>query len=252
MKKIICGSSILIIAILLILLYNSEKEHEDLSDQLSKFQDESLDLKSDNQDLQDQVQALESDVKSLENDKEDLKTQITYLSDELNYKWRDTSNLRQLYRSLVDSQVALVDGRGLLEIPSNTGNYEDYTFMYIKPVEGIKENIDLIIENLTTYYFIDLKMTFMDLDEDNILHINLVEEDDTDPSWYPYFAGSTGGYITDLTMVESFLQRNYPGPWIKGVNFYFNGEDEYLTDHVSMFMGIYERSEDYFNIEAIE
>ena len=244
MKKFIYGIFILVVTSLLVLLYIG---YGRLSDQA-----DNSDLMSDNQDLQDQVQKLESEVKSLESDKEGLKTQITYLSDELNYKWEEVKDSRALYRSLVDSQVALIDGKGLLEIPSNTGNYEDYTFMYIKPVEGIKENIDLIIDNLTTYYFMGLKMTFMDLDEDNILHINLVEEEDTDESWYPYFAGSTGGYITDLTMVESFLQRNYPGPWIKGVNFYFNGEDEYLTDHVSMFMGIYERTEDYFNLEAIE
>lgn len=193
MRKYIYGSFILVLAILLLVLFaNERRSHDDLSDQFLEVQGERSDLKEKNQTLEDQVEKLQGDIKALETDKEDLKTQITYLSDELNNKWREASNIRYLYRSLLKSQVALVDGRGLLEIPSNTGDYEDYTFMYIEPVEGIRENIDLIIENLTTYYFIDLKMTFMDLDEDNILHINLVEEEDTDPSWHSYFAGSTG------------------------------------------------------------
>jgi hypothetical protein len=56
------------------------------------------------------------------------------------------------------------------------------------------------------------------------------------PSWSGYyFQGSTGGYATQTTLVETFPQKDYAGDWIDGVEFHYNGApmtDDW--DHVSL------------------
>ena len=43
-------------------------------------------------------------------------------------------------------------------------------------------------------------------------------------SWATYyFQGSTGGVLTSIKLVETFLQRDYRGPWIDGVQFLYEG-----------------------------
>jgi hypothetical protein len=45
------------------------------------------------------------------------------------------------------------------------------------------------------------------------------------PSWRMlYFQGSTGGACTTIMLVDTFLQRDYDGPWLDGVKFYYEGE----------------------------
>ncbi|MBF2062880.1 MAG: hypothetical protein IGS39_00360 [Calothrix sp. C42_A2020_038] len=44
-------------------------------------------------------------------------------------------------------------------------------------------------------------------------------------SWrYGYFQGSAGGYATTVTLTRTFVQPNYQGAWIKGVQFYYAGK----------------------------
>lgn len=44
------------------------------------------------------------------------------------------------------------------------------------------------------------------------------------PSWYEYFQGSTGGSITEHTLITTMLQSDYTGEWIDGVQFTYEGE----------------------------
>ena len=60
--------------------------------------------------------------------------------------------------------------------------------------------------------------------------INLKENDDE--LWITtYFQGSSGGNITSTQLIETFLQRDYWGKWIDGVEFlYENSKIDF--DHV--------------------
>lgn len=39
-----------------------------------------------------------------------------------------------------------------------------------------------------------------------------------------YFQGSSGGGSTTVTLIKTFLQENYKGEWIDGVEFYYEGK----------------------------
>lgn len=57
-----------------------------------------------------------------------------------------------------------------------------------------------------------------------------------------YFQGSTGGHFTTLTLTKTFLQEDYEGEWVDGVEFYYEGEpisDDW--DHISLSGTIYRR-----------
>lgn len=57
------------------------------------------------------------------------------------------------------------------------------------------------------------------------------------PTWRAgYFQGSTGGMITQTTLVHSFLQKDYRGEWVDGVRFLYQGEPirEGDWDHIDL------------------
>ena len=55
------------------------------------------------------------------------------------------------------------------------------------------------------------------------------------PSWRTgYFQGSTGGHFTTITLIKTFLQEDYTGHWIDGVEFQYEGEPIGGWDHISL------------------
>ena len=54
-------------------------------------------------------------------------------------------------------------------------------------------------------------------------------------SWQgTFFQGSAGGYSTTITLVKTFLQEDYRGEWIDGIDFYYEGEPIGSWDHISL------------------
>ncbi len=56
-------------------------------------------------------------------------------------------------------------------------------------------------------------------------------------SWrFGYFQGSAGGYVTTVTLTRTFLQPDYQGNWIKGIQFYYGGQPikEGDWDHINL------------------
>jgi hypothetical protein len=63
------------------------------------------------------------------------------------------------------------------------------------------------------------------------------------PRWQTsYFQGSTGGGLTQTTLVYTFLQKKYRGEWVDGVRFMYEGKpfQEGDWDHIGL-AGIYYR-----------
>lgn len=55
------------------------------------------------------------------------------------------------------------------------------------------------------------------------------------PSWSGgFFEGSSGGGITQQTLVKTFLQDGYPGEWIDGVRFTYQGRSLSAGDHMDL------------------
>ena len=50
-----------------------------------------------------------------------------------------------------------------------------------------------------------------------------------------YFEGSAGGTVTSRSLVETFLQRDYSGEWIDGVEFLYKGSHKIREfDHIKL------------------
>jgi hypothetical protein len=53
---------------------------------------------------------------------------------------------------------------------------------------------------------------------------------------YHYFQGSAGGYDTTIALTRTFTQPDYQGPWVKGVQFFYQGRpiEEGQWDHIDL------------------
>lgn len=52
--------------------------------------------------------------------------------------------------------------------------------------------------------------------------------------WTSYFQGSTGGGLTQTTLVYTFLQKRYRGEWVDGVQFRYKGQPATPGDHIDL------------------
>lgn len=94
----------------------------------------------------------------------------------------------------------------------------------------VEEKLKELCAVLEKEYFKDenAKIVFKSIDENNIATIDLVNKD----AWSQHFQGSTGGMVSQATIVETLLQRDYTGEWIDGLNVVVDGtNEEELFEH---------------------
>ncbi|MGG7078893.1 hypothetical protein [Clostridium sardiniense] len=100
--------------------------------------------------------------------------------------------------------------------------------------DDIKENLDSIASSLSKKNFKSFVIEVKEIKKvkgKSIAYINL--KDSGNKKWTrDYFQGSTGGYITSTSLIESFLQRKYKGDWIDGVAFTYNNKKVEDTGHI--------------------
>jgi hypothetical protein len=106
----------------------------------------------------------------------------------------------------------------------------------------IISKLEIIADRLSRFKFDCLPIEVVKIeerDDRSIVIINLREFENLPnaPSWrYHYFQGSTGGHFTTLTLVDTFLQKEYKGKWIDGVKFMYENqpikEDDW--DHIGL------------------
>ena len=98
---------------------------------------------------------------------------------------------------------------------------------YIAVLEDsdLKTKLTQIANSLSQFYFSSLPIEVTEIDSGKIAHINLKEQGTNKNSWaQTYFQGSTGGQITTIQLVQSFLQKDYTRDWIAGLEFTYNGK----------------------------
>lgn len=97
---------------------------------------------------------------------------------------------------------------------------------------GVAENIKKILDTVSSKYFdgnkIDLK-TIDTVDNKKIAVINLTGDE---KYWNQKMQGSAGGQITEYTLIENVLQREYKGYWVDGVRFTLNGKQIEDNGHI--------------------
>lgn len=123
-----------------------------------------------------------------------------------------------------DEEVILVYGAD-----SNSKPYQESSIT-AKTDEPLLNKMDALGKELGETYFGGLTMEALEIKAVNgkdVLVVNLIEGSGKvgEKSWeYDYFQGSTGGNNTTIALSETFLQHNYSGTWIDGVQFLLDGE----------------------------
>lgn len=110
--------------------------------------------------------------------------------------------------------------------------FENKTFI-LKPDKSLEYNLQELCNILRMEYFKEgndnAGIQVVSIDENKIATINLTNEE----AWSKHFQGSAGAIITQETIVETLLQKQYQGDWIKGLKIQVDGKDEQEYDHIS-------------------
>lgn len=110
----------------------------------------------------------------------------------------------------------------------DTNKVVEFETIKIKNSASKEEKINQLISALKDDYFKDdVGMVLQSIDNNGVATINLVDQQ----KWAKHFAGSTGGAISQAAIIETLLQRDYQGDWIKGVKVLVDGSDEEVFDH---------------------
>lgn len=111
-------------------------------------------------------------------------------------------------------------------------------YIHLPEALPLEDQLNVVASSLSRFKFSNLPIEVMrieDRDGKKIALIDLREDSNNQSSWETgYFQGSTGGGATTLTLTKSFLQPNYKGDWIDGVEFYYEGEPMGEWDHVNL------------------
>jgi cell division protein FtsB len=120
----------------------------------------------------------------------------------------------------------------------NTYDKEVIFGAYIAEKLPLKDKIDALAKTLSEVCFSNLPIEILEITEvdgKKVAVINLKESEENQKvvdnlkfegqSWSRnYFQGSTGGVITSVGLIETFLQKDYKGQWVDGVKFLYNNK----------------------------
>lgn len=189
--------------------------------------------------LRNEALLKDSKIQELEKDMEELKKQTKLLDSRLKY---EESRKAALEEKVSDNK----NYYGVYTADDFTMVKQTYLWVYIPWEKPIEEKLDILSNVLSQTLFDDLPIEVVKVEERDgkrIALINLMESDENQKisgqalfmgkSWAAgYFQGSTGGSITSISLIETFLQKQYNGDWIDGVRFlYNNGIEAGWSDH---------------------
>lgn len=116
----------------------------------------------------------------------------------------------------------------------------DY-FIAVKRNVPVLDKLRILASKLSAQRFSELPIEVVGVKTvkgKRIATIDLRElhDDERLPTWLGhYFQGTTGGGLTQTTLVYTFLQTKYRSEWVDGVQFYYQGKPfEGDWDHISL------------------
>lgn len=180
--------------------------------------------------LSENIATLESKITDLETENTSLKADITALTEE-----RDTL-LVQLENAVVESPVEQVvepaaDEENLPVFGADNNSQRiKVSSITVKTDEPLLNKMNYLGAEIGVKFFGGLTMEAKEIKTvsgKKVLIVNLIEGSGAvgEKSWvYDYFQGSTGGNVSMVALTETFLQKEYSGTWIDGVQFLIDGE----------------------------
>lgn len=159
-----------------------------------------------NKELEEQVQELTGQVDALKQENKELVAEIREADDIMFTLY--TANVDTLAKEQigkiavnVDSEGKIQDLEGVLKTLANELSKQVF------------EGLPIHIEEVKT------------IDGKQIAIINLKEDSNLGVGWEANFLqGSTGAAITDITLKETLLQKEYTGEWLDGIQVFYEGE----------------------------
>ncbi|WP_297636887.1 hypothetical protein [uncultured Clostridium sp.] len=96
---------------------------------------------------------------------------------------------------------------------------------------GVADNIKKILNQVSKDYFDGKTIELKDIETVNNKKIAIVNLGGSKDYWNQRMQGSLGGAITEYTLIENVLQREYKGYWIDGVKFTLDGKQLQESQH---------------------
>lgn len=159
-----------------------------------------------NTQLTEQVQKLQNEVDVLKAEKEALIEEVR----------QSDGAIIKLYTANVDTLAREEIGKLTVEVDEN-GN--------IKEIEAV---LKTMAKELSKQVFEGLPIEIKEIkivDGKQIAVINLKEDNNLSTGWASNFLqGSTGAAITELTLKETFLQKEFEKEWIEGIQILYEGD----------------------------
>lgn len=145
---------------------------------------------------------------------------------------KDNNNNTEKNNSNNTSNTKNEEKLPIYAIDDNTLEPNESSKLELSKNSSLEDNLQQLSDTVSKNFFnnLPIKVKSIDsIDGKKIATINLI--DDNNNKWSNNFQGSTGGQITQNTLIENFLQINYRGEWIDGVKFLYNDEP-IESDHV--------------------
>lgn len=161
---------------------------------------------------------------------------------------RQALNLEKHLQTQIKIISNLNISHDLLELyVMDINSYKKKKLYYLTPTDDKLEDANRIASVLTDLVFRGVAIEIVEekmVNQENILYINLQELSEKNESGYYgssswfnfYFQGSTGGHFTYVTLINSFLQMDYVGPWYDGIYFSYEGGTQDF-EHVEGLIG---------------
>lgn len=112
----------------------------------------------------------------------------------------------------------------IFKVATKDINYKVVNGKEIKTVGlGVADNIKKILNQVSKEYFDGKTIELKDIETVNNKKIAVVNLGGSKDYWNQRMQGSLGGAITEYTLIENILQREYKGYWIDGVKFTLDG-----------------------------
>ncbi|MGH4121560.1 MAG: hypothetical protein ACREV6_01280 [Clostridium sp.] len=122
----------------------------------------------------------------------------------------------------------------IFKIVTKNVDYEVISQGEIKTVGlSVADNIKKILSTISNKYFDGKTLELKTIETVNNKKIAVINLGGDKSYWHQRMQGSAGGEITEYTLIENILQRDYKGYWIDGVKFTLDGKKVEGTQHSS-------------------
>lgn len=169
--------------------------------------------------LNEKLVRLEAENQKLEESIEALEAQLTSLREENN--------------QLVEELVTMTkDTLTIYTRDADTWALEQADSLIIDKGVSVSEKLEGLINKLSESQFEGLPLELQEIAAINGDQIAVINLKDGNMAWTEqYFQGSLGAELTQATLQETLLQRDYQGKWVDGIKLLYNGES-FVSDHM--------------------